>query len=307
MRREISRSSIISTGRIRNIPYSGKIAFVLSSGAIESSIILLFNQLSNSSGLVGKNLMDHPAGLWSRHLPGSHIYISRCPPTTSGIDAFRDGEFRKESSAFRISIGNDGWSRFVRKDNPQGLDNLEFLINEKFGTKDFVIGKPLRDAIASQITRIFRFSYSTEMLPDEANKVELNNEPVDPITNLPRPKISFKIDRNGDYNSKGFLMAGRVLTGLFTTLQVATADFDVQNDQANFSGAGHIMGTLRMGKDPKRSVVNPDLRSHDHSNLYLLGSGIFPTACTANPTLTIAAFSLRLADHLINQFQSGKQ
>ena len=44
------------------------------------------------------------------------------------------------------------------------------------------------------------------------------------------------------------------------------------------------------------SVVDRDLRSHDHPNLFLLGSAVFPTSATANPTLTIAALSLRAVD-----------
>jgi choline dehydrogenase-like flavoprotein len=277
---------------------------VLAANAIESSIILLFNKLANGSTLVGKNLMDHPQG-YGVGIFKDPIFTFRGPPTTSGIDAFRDGDFRKDSAAFRISIGNDGWSRFIRKDNPQKLDNLEFLINEKFGTKNFLIGKALRDAVAQKITRIFRFSYSTEMLPSENNRVQLSDTvPADPITKLPRPKISFKIDQEGNYNNNAFLMAGRVLTGLFTSLQVAPADFEVQNDQSQFSGAGHIMGTLRMGDDPKGSVVDKNLHAHDHPNLFIVSSGVFPTACTANPTLTVAALSLRLADHLISRIQA---
>ena len=55
------------------------------------------------------------------------------------------------------------------------------------------------------------------------------------------------------------------------------------------------MGTARMGDDPATSVVDASLRSHDHKNLYILGSSVFPTGGTANPTLTIAALSLRAA------------
>jgi choline dehydrogenase-like flavoprotein len=61
-------------------------------------------------------------------------------------------------------------------------------------------------------------------------------------------------------------------------------------------GAGHIIGTARMGDDPRTSVVDRDLRSHDHKNLFILGSAVFPTAATANPTLTIAALSLRAVE-----------
>jgi choline dehydrogenase-like flavoprotein len=58
-------------------------------------------------------------------------------------------------------------------------------------------------------------------------------------------------------------------------------------------GAGHIIGTSKMGADPKSSVVDGNLRSHDHANLFILGSSVFPTSGTANPTLTIAALTLR--------------
>jgi choline dehydrogenase-like flavoprotein len=48
-----------------------------------------------------------------------------------------------------------------------------------------------------------------------------------------------------------------------------------------------------MGNDPRQSVVDADLRCHDHANLFLLGSGVFPTSAVSNPTLTIAALALR--------------
>jgi glucose dehydrogenase len=51
-----------------------------------------------------------------------------------------------------------------------------------------------------------------------------------------------------------------------------------------------------MGNDQTDSVVGSDLRSHDHPNLFILGSAVFPTSATANPTLTIAALSLRAVD-----------
>ena len=60
--------------------------------------------------------------------------------------------------------------------------------------------------------------------------------------------------------------------------------------------AGHVMGTYRMGADPQQSVVNADQRAHDHPNLFLLGSGVFPTGAASNPTLTIAALALRAID-----------
>jgi choline dehydrogenase-like flavoprotein len=61
---------------------------------------------------------------------------------------------------------------------------------------------------------------------------------------------------------------------------------------------GHHIGTARMGRDPRTSVVDPNARVHDVANLYIAGSAVFPTSSQANPTLTLLALSLRLADHL---------
>ena len=65
------------------------------------------------------------------------------------------------------------------------------------------------------------------------------------------------------------------------------------NPDAQFQGAGHVMGTTRMGRDAKSAVVDADLRTFDHANLFLEGSAVFPTGGAANPTLTIAALALR--------------
>ena len=71
----------------------------------------------------------------------------------------------------------------------------------------------------------------------------------------------------------------------------AGLDATERHHRVEFEGAGHLMGTYRMGSDPATSVVDADQRSHDHANLFLLGSGVFPTVGTANPTLTIAALA----------------
>jgi choline dehydrogenase-like flavoprotein len=63
------------------------------------------------------------------------------------------------------------------------------------------------------------------------------------------------------------------------------------------------MGTYRMGGDSKTSVVDPFQRSHDHQNLYLVGSGTFPTVGTANPTLTLSALALRTADSIVKDLK----
>ena len=68
------------------------------------------------------------------------------------------------------------------------------------------------------------------------------------------------------------------------------------------TGGNHHMGTARMSDDPRQGVVDRDCRLHEIGNLYLAGSAVFPTSGWANPTLTIAALALRLADHLAARF-----
>ncbi len=63
-------------------------------------------------------------------------------------------------------------------------------------------------------------------------------------------------------------------------------------------GHYHHMGTTRMDSDPRRGVVDGDGRVHGVANLYAAGSSVFPTSGWANPTLTIVALSIRLADHV---------
>jgi choline dehydrogenase-like flavoprotein len=60
----------------------------------------------------------------------------------------------------------------------------------------------------------------------------------------------------------------------------------------------HWMGATRMATDPREGCVDASLRHHECENLYVLSSSVFPSASSANPTLTLAALALRLGDHL---------
>jgi choline dehydrogenase-like flavoprotein len=71
----------------------------------------------------------------------------------------------------------------------------------------------------------------------------------------------------------------------------------------DFYGDGHHTGTTRMHKDPSLGVVDENCRMHQVMNLYVAGSSVFPTGSANNPTLTIVALALRLADHIKQQLQ----
>jgi len=126
----------------------------------------------------------------------------------------------------------------------------------------------------------------TEQLPDSENRIVPDYENRDAL-GLPRPRIRFRLD---DYTRRGLEEGRRIHLQILTAMKCT----EVQHGD-DVKGSGHVIGTYRMGSDPKRSVVDADLRAHDHHNLYLLGSGVFPTGAASNPTLTIAAMALRAA------------
>ncbi|MGV2829117.1 GMC oxidoreductase [Myxosarcina sp. GI1(2024)] len=75
-------------------------------------------------------------------------------------------------------------------------------------------------------------------------------------------------------------------------------EFDRERAWDSVAGSYHHMGTTRMSPDPKQGVVDENCRVHGISNLYVAGSSVFPTSGLSNPTLTLMALAIRLADHL---------
>ncbi|MCX8226717.1 MAG: GMC family oxidoreductase, partial [Sulfitobacter sp.] len=260
----------------------GKVV-VVAAHAIETPRLLLNsaqegaeNGIANSSDQVGRNLMDHPTKLsWA--LAPEPVWPYRGPLSTSGIENIRDGEFRKDRAAFRIEIGNDGHSW------PTGapVSTAAELVNS--GLR----GEELDAAIKDATSRHIRLASLVEQSPNAENRVTLDPEKKD-ANGMPLPRIYFDFD---DYTRAGLDAAQEAHDEIFAALGATGV-----NHSPDIQGAGHVIGTVRMGDDAVTAVVDADMRSFDHSNLFLLGSGTFPTSATANPSLTIAALSLRAVD-----------
>jgi choline dehydrogenase-like flavoprotein len=257
--------------------------FVLAAHAIETPKILLMsrtdalpNGVANTSDQVGRNLMDHPIQLsWA--LAKEPLYPYRSPLENAGIEDLRDGGWRGERAAFRMAIGEDGWS--FPGTPPEAL--VTRLIAS--GLR----GDRLREQINAHASRQFRFANLVEQLPDPENRITPAFDQADAL-GIPRPRLQYRLD---EYVQRGMAETRRVSEQIFHAMEASLIEHSEEHQ-----GAGHVMGTYRMGDDPKTSVVNAEQRSHDHPNLFLLGSGVFPTVGTANPTLTIAALSLWAAD-----------
>ena len=147
-------------------------------------------------------------------------------------------------------------------------------------------GVELRHAVADHASRQVQLAALTEQLPEPENRVALDARDRD-LHGVPLPRVHYRV---GEYSRGGLAAARGIHDEIFTRLRATEI-----HHADDFQGAGHIMGTTRMGDDPSRSVVDRDLRCHSHPNLFLVGAGAFPTASTANPTLTIAALALRAA------------
>ena len=80
-------------------------------------------------------------------------------------------------------------------------------------------------------------------------------------------------------------------------LKLAGAQDIVTESPLSYAG-WHLMGTARMGEDPRGSVVNPWGRAHDVKNLFIVDASVFVTSGGVNPTATIQAIALYIADQI---------
>ncbi|MGN6397224.1 MAG: GMC family oxidoreductase [Mucilaginibacter sp.] len=274
--------------------------YIIAAHAIEAAKLLLMSNsqlpagIANTSGQVGRNLMDHPVNLSWGSMPDP-VYPFRGPLSTSGIETTRDGSFRNTRAAYRIEIGNEGWNW------PAGspYTQLQGYVGEQG-----LFGQDLISQIQHDFVRQFRLGYLIEQLPEETNYIVPSANCKDNL-GIPRPEIHYNLD---DYTRAGFQAAEEATVTIFgavnatpsTANRVATGgEFTYQNETYYSNGAGHVMGTHRMGDDKTTSVTDANMKSWDHDNLYIVGCGSFPTGATANPTLTMMALAFKASDAII--------
>jgi choline dehydrogenase-like flavoprotein len=144
---------------------------------------------------------------------------------------------------------------------------------------------------------LYSLDFHAEQQPNPASRVVLGDE-IDSL-GMARLKVDWRYTA-GDVDTVTRALA--LLAGDILSSGVGKFDYDPTTVEAEMTryGAygGHHIGTTRMGRDPRFSVVDPDCRVHDVENLYIAGAATFPTSSQANPTLTVVATALRLAAHL---------
>jgi choline dehydrogenase-like flavoprotein len=140
--------------------------------------------------------------------------------------------------------------------------------------------------------------YQAEQTPHRDSRVALLND-VDSF-GIRRVVLDF---RYHDSDISGIAKAHRILGSYLRQHDVGELAFHRNDIDADIReqiqpAGGHFIGTARMANKPEDGVVNPDCCVFGTRNLFVASSAVFPTSSHANPTLTIVALAVRLADHL---------
>jgi choline dehydrogenase-like flavoprotein len=240
-------------------------AVVLSAGTIESTKIALQSGLADPAGLIGKGITDHPILFTHFSLPAGSPFAAT-NASAKVWSRHRDTSVDRHPYNIVIELGADfNQGRYV---DP---DNLEQHRREK------------GDATLGEIV----FLFNAPLVP--GNRVELAGPPHVPVS----------VDVQPYQLSPALLQEVRdissdVLRGLGAEAIVGE---NLELATAKLGGVAHEVGTLRMAADAN-GVVDSDLRFLGYENLYACDNSVFPSSPAANPTLTLAALSLRLAQHL---------
>jgi hypothetical protein len=142
--------------------------------------------------------------------------------------------------------------------------------------------------------------FQSEHVPNPESRICLSEEKDRLGMPLPLVKVAFT-----ELDIQTVITAYKTFFNRFQTLNKGNISYkeeelrqNVLEEINNFSSRAHHLGTTRMSDSPLNGVVDSNCKVHGMSNLYVAGSSVFPTGGHANPTLTLVALTLRLADHL---------
>ena len=264
----------------------------LCASALESVRILLNsstpefpNGLANSSGELGHNLMDHvKSGGATAIIPGNEdrMVIGRRP---NGIYIPRFRNVKDRQSRFLRGYGFQGGAH--REGWERGIAQTGFGVDFK---KSMRQPGPWR----------FIFGGYGECLPNHNNFVELDKEKVD-AWGIPVLKINCAFGEN-----EFALRKDMSITAAEMLAAAGARDIEpfADDDPPGFSI--HEMGTARMGRDPKTSVLNSFNQAHDVKNLFIADGGAMVSSSCVNPSLTYMALTARACDYAVQQLKKGE-
>jgi choline dehydrogenase-like flavoprotein len=254
---------------------------IIAAATLESTRILLNSGIGNSSGTLGHYLMDHF--------------------TVEGAG----GEMPSLKSGQREPVGNPCGFLIPKYANTDGHKNAAFLrgyrfdgsanqqlYDHAFSTPGF--GKAWRERVRTEIPYYFSLEAQGECLPRFDNFVELDPVKKD-AWGIPALRISASFGENEHRMAKAMR---KDVSAMLDALNLKDAT-PPSEELSVFGKNIHECGTARMGKDPKKSVLNAFNQLHDVKNVFVTDGAAFVTQGCYEPTLTIMAISLRAAEHIV--------
>jgi choline dehydrogenase-like flavoprotein len=149
----------------------------------------------------------------------------------------------------------------------------------------------------------FYLTIDGEQSPNPDSRVTLGE--TRDIFGLRRLKIDWRL---ADLDVQSVLMTCNLIAEELAKSEVGAFEFDPNIiPTANVARAmgGHHLGTTRMAREPAHGVVDENCQVHGVNNLHIASGSVFPTSGHANPTLTVVALAIRLADHLKSLTRRG--
>jgi choline dehydrogenase-like flavoprotein len=289
--RRVSGVRVID-GQTKNaLEFKARVYFICAS-TLESARILLNstspdfpNGLANSSGELGHNLMDHHMGAGaSGTMPG---HEDKMPfgnrPNGIYIPRFRNVKSKQKDFirgyGYQGSGSRDGWSRGM---NMVGL------------------GPEFKNALKMPGPWRMGFGGFGECLSNHNNYAEIDKDKLD-AWGIPTIKIHSEWGENERAMSKDIAVQGAEMLAA-----AGAMDISVFQDMSAPGLAIHEMGTARMGRDPKTSVLNEHNQAHDVKNLFLPDGACMVSSSCVNPSLTYMALTARACDYAVSQMQKNE-
>lgn len=269
--------------------FYAKIIF-LNASTLGSTLILLNsisnrfpNGMGNGSDQLGRNLMDH------QYRVGAN----------ADVDGFEDSYYvgRRPNGIyiprFR-NVGNDKRTDYLRGFGYQGSASREGWMS---GVKEMMYGADLKNALTAPGAWTIGITGFGECLPYEDNRVTLNQDTKD-VFGLP----TLNIDAEWKENEK--TMRKDIKESAAEMLDAAGFKNVRMYDSRNNIGLGiHEMGTARMGKDPKTSVLNKWNQLHEVPNVFVTDGAAMTSSACQNPSLTYMALTARAASHAVEELK----
>jgi choline dehydrogenase-like flavoprotein len=264
----------------------------LCASTLESARILMNSStpefssgLANSSGELGHNLMDHiKGGGASAVIPGmqDHTSFGHRPnivymPRFRNVDKKHPGFIR--GYGFQGEAEQDGWGR---------------------GAVSSAFGADFKRAISKRGPWYFTFSGYGECLPNHNNFAEIDKDRVD-AWGVPTLKIHCAFGENEFAIRKDMSLAAAEMISAAGGISIQPFQDD---DPPGFSV--HEMGTARMGRDAKTSVLNSWNQCHDVKNLFITDGACMASSSCVNPSLTYMALTARACSHAVELMKRGE-